>query len=45
MKSFFVTFAVAMLLNGTDAHKLNSAGIFDKLYAEEAAAQSLVDQK
>ena len=39
MRTFFVTIAVAMLVNGTDGHKLNSVGIFDKLYKEEADAQ------
>ena len=45
MRTFFVTLSVAMLVNGTDAHKLNSVGIFDKLYKEEADAQQLAQSK
>ena len=45
MKSIFATLAVALLINDVQAHKMRAVGIFDKLYAEEADAQSLVDKK
>ena len=45
MKSIFATLAVALLVNDVQAHKITAAGIFDKLYAEEAEAQALVDKK
>ena len=45
MKSIFATLAVALLVADANAHKMRSVGIFDKLYAEEAEAQALVDKK
>ena len=45
MKSIFATLAVALLINDVQAVQLHSEGIFDKLYAEEAEAQALVDKK
>ena len=45
MKSIFATLAVALLINDVQAIEQKSAGIFDKLYAEEAEAQALVDKK
>ena len=45
MKSIFVSFAVALLVNDAQAHQMHATGIFDKLYAEEAEAQALVDKK
>ena len=45
MKSIFATLAVALLVSNTQAHKMRSVGIFDKLYAEEAEAQQLADQR